>query len=140
MARTVDPDVGDSRSPVTTPTELEKLYRALVAGDLAAAQALCSEDVVLHVPGRSQVAGSYRGPEGVVSYFRSLGELSNGTATTTVDNVAVTTNKAVITQKVTADRSNKQLKDQQNVLLRIEAERVVEGFVYPFDLRVHDQF
>jgi uncharacterized protein len=139
MAQTVDPDVGDS-SQVATPTELEKFYRALVTGDLAAAQGICAEDVVLHVPGRSQIAGSYRGPEGVVSYFRSLGELSDGTATTTIDNLAVAPNKAVVTQKVTAIRSTKELKDQQNVLLRIEAGRVVEGFVYPFDLRVHDAF
>ena len=140
MAQTVDPDVGGSRPPVTTPTDLERFYRALVAGDLSAAQAICSEDVVLHVPGRSQISGSYRGPEGVVSYFRSLGELSDGTATVIIDNLAIAPSKAVVTQKVTATRSNKELKDQQNVLLRIEGKRVVEAFVYPLDLRVHDAF
>jgi ketosteroid isomerase-like protein len=140
MARTVDPDIPDSRSPIEAPSDLERLYRAMVSGDLSAAHALCAEDVVLHVPGRSQIAGSYRGPEGVASYFRSLNELSGGSAATTIDNFATAPSKAVVTQKVKASRADKELKDQQNVLLRIEGDRVVEAFVYPFDLRTHDGF
>lgn len=140
MAHTVDPDVGGSIPPVTAETDFERRYRALVSGDVAAAHVICSEDVLLRVPGRSRIAGSYRGPEGVVAYFQSLRELSGGTASISMENFATAPGKAVVTQTLTATRVPRELKDHQNVLLRIESGQIVEAFVYPYDLRAHDEF
>jgi ketosteroid isomerase-like protein len=140
MARTVDPDVGGSIPSVTGETDFERRYRALVSGDLAAAHDICSEDVVLRVPGRSRIAGSYKGPEGAVAFFDSLRELSGNTVAVSIENFATAQGKAVITQTVTARRGSRELRDHQNVLLRIESGQIAEAFVYPYDLRAHDRF
>ena len=140
MARTVDPDVGGSIPSVTGETDFERRYRALVSGDLAAAHDICSEDVVLRVPGRSRIAGSYKGPEGAVSFFDSLRELSGNTVAVSIENFATAAGKAVITQTVTARRGPRELRDHQNVLLRIDSGQIAEAFVYPYDLRAHDEF
>lgn len=140
MPQSTDPKVGESTAPAPNTMELERLWRAVLSGDTVAAQSLCSADVVMRVPGRSQIAGSYRGPEGVVAYFAALQSLSGGTAVTTVENVASAPGKAVVTQKVRAKRGQRELTDSQNVLLRIQGARVAEAFVYPHDLRAHDAF
>jgi ketosteroid isomerase-like protein len=50
-----------------------RFFAALVAGDVAKAEAQLAEDVTWHIPGRSSVAGVYTGREGVMTFFEKWG-------------------------------------------------------------------
>jgi ketosteroid isomerase-like protein len=54
-------------------------YAAFAAGDLDAIRAKMAPDVVWHVEGRNDLAGTYRGIDEVVGYFVRLFEVSGGT-------------------------------------------------------------
>jgi len=57
-------------------------YQANVAtGNIDAARTVFDPEVVYTVPGRSQLAGTYTGPDAVMGYFGRLMELTNGTYT-----------------------------------------------------------
>jgi hypothetical protein len=52
--------------------------RQLAAGDLASARTIFWPDVTYTVPGRSRLAGTYRGPDEVMGYLGSLVALTDG--------------------------------------------------------------
>ena len=54
-------------------------YEAFARGDLDAIRDLLAPDIVWHVPGRSTLAGDYRGIDAVLTYFGELFTRSAGT-------------------------------------------------------------
>ncbi|HWH29650.1 MAG TPA: nuclear transport factor 2 family protein [Mycobacteriales bacterium] len=58
---------------------IEQGYANFARGDLDAIREVMSPDVVWHVPGRSSMAGDYRGRDAVIGYFLELFERSGGT-------------------------------------------------------------
>jgi ketosteroid isomerase-like protein len=58
---------------------LNRGYDAFEKGDLDTLRGLFTDDVAFHIPGRSQVAGDYRGQDEVFGFFGRLVELSGGT-------------------------------------------------------------
>ena len=51
---------------------------ALQRADPVAISTLLADDVVYHFPGRSSVAGTYRGRDAVMGLFRAFGQLPGG--------------------------------------------------------------
>ncbi len=66
---------------------LRMAYDAQARGDIDAYLDLLSEDVVLHVPGRSRIAGEYRGKEEVRGHFMEIASLWGGTFRTEIHDV-----------------------------------------------------
>lgn len=54
-------------------------YDAFNTGDVDALMELFAADVVQHVPGDGPLAGTYKGPEAVLTYYGKLGEMTDGT-------------------------------------------------------------
>ena len=53
--------------------------RLYTHGDVSGVRAVLSSDIAWHVPGTSPIAGTYRGPDQVVSYMLARRALANGT-------------------------------------------------------------
>jgi ketosteroid isomerase-like protein len=53
-------------------------YAAFNSGDLDTLRAILSHDVVQHVPGASQIAGTFKGIDAVLGYYGKLAELTGG--------------------------------------------------------------
>jgi ketosteroid isomerase-like protein len=53
-------------------------YEAFAKGDIPAVVAIWADDIVWHVPGRSPLAGDYRGAQEVLGFFAQLQERSEG--------------------------------------------------------------
>jgi len=58
---------------------VRKGYHAFNTGDLTTLGTLLSKDVTHHVPGQSRFAGSHKGIDSVLDYYRQLAELTDGT-------------------------------------------------------------
>src|SRR2546423_15493491 len=65
-------------------------------GDLEAVRELLAEDVAWHVPGRSPIAGDYRGRDEVLRYFVTRRELAHATFRILVRGVLADDERAVI--------------------------------------------
>jgi len=57
---------------------VRQAYAAQSRGDMEGYLALLADDFVLHIPGRSQIAGDYQGHEEVRRHFREIAALSGG--------------------------------------------------------------
>jgi ketosteroid isomerase-like protein len=60
-------------------TLVRRGYEAFNARDMDTLRSIFARDVVQHVPGASQVAGTYKGVDGVLGYYGKLAELTDGT-------------------------------------------------------------
>ncbi len=54
-------------------------YDALLAGDVSAAAVVLDDASILHVPGRSGLAGDYQGTEAIVGLFGRMAEYTHDT-------------------------------------------------------------
>ena len=54
-------------------------YAAFNSGDVDTLRSVLSHDVVQHVPGTSQIAGTYKGIDSVLGFYGKLAELTDGT-------------------------------------------------------------
>ena len=70
---------GDVNAPSADVQLVQRYLDAVERGDDAAAKTLLADDVILHVPGRSPVSGSYKGVDDVLEYVHKVMQLSNGT-------------------------------------------------------------
>lgn len=61
------------------PQAVEILYRALAGVDGSTTPELLDDGTLLHVPGRSGVAGQYQGRGAILGLLRDLTELTEGT-------------------------------------------------------------
>ena len=58
---------------------VRSMVDAFMRGDLAAVGAAFADDAVWELPGRSAVAGEYRGPDAIIGFLAKAYELSGGT-------------------------------------------------------------
>jgi ketosteroid isomerase-like protein len=69
---------------------------ALAAKDLQALESALDEGSVLHVPGRSGLAGRYQGGDAIVGVLRRMAALTNGTLRTSPLRVLAATDHAIV--------------------------------------------
>lgn len=70
--------------PTDSVTRVRAGYAAFAAGDLEAVRKDFAPGIAWHAPGRSGLAGTYRGPDAVLRYFLDLFERSGGTLSITL--------------------------------------------------------
>lgn len=118
-------------------------YAAFAAGDIATVLELVAPDCVWHVGGRSQLAGDYVGHEQILGYFGLLLELSEGTFTVTLDDVAESATTQMVTSVVslTATRQGKTLQTRMILLGRSDdSGRLAECWWFTEDAYAVDAF
>lgn len=128
-----------STLPESAASAFEDRYRRFLAGD-ERGPSVFGTDAVLHVPGRSRVAGTYSGDEQIRSYLRSLGELSGGTVRIDLEDVSDHGPYVVAWQRLTASREGRTLDDQQCLRVLVRNGKAGEAWLYPADLQAHDEF
>lgn len=84
-------------------------YAAFASGDFAAINDMFADDIVWHVPGDSPMSGDYKGKEEVFGYFGALMQETGGTFKAEVQDVFANDTRAVVLQRITADRNGNHL-------------------------------
>jgi ketosteroid isomerase-like protein len=119
---------------------LRSAYDALVSGDIEALVGFLAPDVSAHVPGRSQVAGDYRGLEQVLGYVGNLTELSGGTLRFRVHDLLAGEEHGVVLINDKAEREGRSL-DLNNVhAWHLGDGKLKEIWIYPGDVYAWDDF
>jgi len=128
----------------TTPSDagvLRRFYAALQAGDMTTVAALLAPGVVLHVPGRSRVAGDYHGLEGVGRFAALSGAIATGGTRLTVLDVLAGVDHAAVLCHVEGRRPGHAALDNRTIhLARLEAGRIAEVWYHNFDQHAVDAF
>ncbi len=126
---------------LTTDTEVAAaLYRALVTGDLIGAAGHLDPDVVLHVPGSHALAGTHRGPDGVLAFVDGTRARTDSGETIEVLDVLAGGRGTAVHCRVTATRGERRLDNSTIHLLRLRHGRVTEIHLHNFDGAAVDAF
>ena len=115
-------------------------YAAFARGDLDAIRELMAHDVVWHEPGRSPIAGDYKGPDGVMRLLRDLRDRSDGTFAIDLIDVVPNADRVIALQEETATRKDRHLDVASAVDFEIHRGKITEVTVYQSDSYQFDAF
>jgi uncharacterized protein len=119
---------------------IRRVYQDFESGDLDLLGVVMAQDVVWHEPGRSSLAGDYKGPEAVLAFLGQLKVRSGGTFKIEILDVLTKTERAVVFQRETATRNGKSLDVIAAVDFEIHHEKITEVTVYQADTYQFDEF
>lgn len=115
------------------------LWEAIAAGDAHALGGILDEKCSWRMPGRSPLAGSHEGIEGVTAFMARVGELSDD-LTAELQDVYVSERGAVLHYSIEARRGSSTLDTQHLFCARIENGLVTDAFFAPVDQERYDRF
>jgi uncharacterized protein len=113
---------------MTHPNEelVRKGYEAFATGDMDTMRQVLDADVIWHAPGRSALAGDFRGIDEVLGYFGRSLEATQGTLRVVLEEVMVNDHGAAAVQRSSGQRNGKSLDDVGVNTFRIRDGRAVE--------------
>jgi ketosteroid isomerase-like protein len=119
---------------------MRRAYQDFESGDLDLLQVVMGQDVVWHEPGRSSLAGDYKGPEAVLGFLGQLRARSGGTFKIEILDVLSEPGRAVVLQRETATRNGRTLDVIAAVDFEIHNGKITEVTVYQADTYQFDEF
>lgn len=119
---------------------LRMAYDAQARGDIDAYIDLLSDDVVLHIPGRSRIAGDHGGKEEVRRHFAEVAALSGGTFRTQVHDVLAGEEHVVGLVDARAERDGQMVAMPRVHVWHVRNGKLAEGWVHPVDQYSYDSF
>ena len=120
---------------------VRRASQALERGDMQTFLGLASEDVVFHVPGRSELAGDHRGKEAVHRVFERETELCGGNRPQVdAHDVLASEEHGVVLHKVKFQRQAKSLEDNSVLVFQLTEGRISEIWLHPQNLYANDEF
>jgi len=121
-------------------TLVRKGYEAFNEADIAAIQEVLAHDVVWHEPGRSPLAGDYKGTDEVLGFLRRLHDLSDGTFQAELVALLTDAERVTAFQRATGRRGDQELDTLDVVDFEIHQQHVTEVSVYRSDMYAFDEF
>jgi ketosteroid isomerase-like protein len=119
---------------------VRRAYQDFESGDLDLLGVVMANDVAWHEPGRSTLAGDYKGPEAVLGFLGQLKARSGGTFKIEIVDVLSEPERAVVLQRETATRGDKSLDVVTAVDFEIHHGKITEITVYQADTYQFDEF
>jgi ketosteroid isomerase-like protein len=123
---------------------LEEFYaaqRRFYAGEDNAEElkALLADDIAWHVPGRSRIAGHYRGHDDVLAYFTTRRDLASATFRVTPRGMLVDDERVVQFAGGSVERGGRTWEWETVGVYRIADGRIAECWLLPFDQYAFDE-
>ena len=119
---------------------MRRAYEAFNTGDMDTLTELM-DDTVWHLPGRSSMAGEYKGRGETLAYFGQLAQETGGTFRAELQHLAADGDTRVVgIQRSTADRDGKHLDVSDCIVFQLKDGRVTDGREHFEDLYGWDEF
>jgi len=116
-------------------------YEAFNNADIATLASLFSQDVIQHVPGKSALAGDYKGIEAVLGYYGQLAELTGNTfRADLVDAHADGAGHVMALHQITATRNGVTRVSRGSILFSFIGTKVTDLLELHADLEGDDTF
>ena len=115
-------------------------YEAFATGDMATLNELFADDIVWHAPGRSEIAGTFKGKDEVFANLQKNMELTGGTFRLEIHALVADDEHAVALLRARAEREGKVLDDNTVQVFHIKDGKVTESWLHPADAYASDEF
>jgi ketosteroid isomerase-like protein len=117
----------------------DRQNRFYAGGEQGSVDAMLTDDVVWHVPGRSAIAGDYRGRDEVLRYFARRRELAETTLRIDVRGVLADDERSVILAGGEVEYGGETFAWGTVGIFRVVEGRIAECWVIPHDQRAFDE-
>ena len=121
-------------------TLVRKGYEAFNQADIASIREVLAHAVVWHEPGRSVLAGDYKGADEVLGFLHRLHDLSGGTFRAELVALVADAERVTAFQRATGRRGDRELDCLDVVDFEIHQHHVTEVSVYRSDMYAFDEF
>lgn len=109
-------------------TLIRQAVEAFNQGNPGAVMALIDEDAVFHVPGRSPIAGKYRGKAEIGRFFQQMSRLSDGSQQIDLKGLLTGGDDLVVAiWMARASRQNKTYEGLAGWIFKLQNGRIIEG-------------
>jgi ketosteroid isomerase-like protein len=115
-------------------------YAAFVTGDLPAVLGTFADDIEWVVPGRTGLAGVYKGTDEVVRFFTELGERSAGSFTLEVIDVMESGDRVIAVVRERAARGDRSLDVVNLHYWEMRDGKATRFIAYEYDQYLEDEF
>ncbi|MBW3589645.1 MAG: nuclear transport factor 2 family protein [Actinobacteria bacterium] len=119
---------------------LRKGYKAFSESDLETIGTLFADDVVWHNPGKSSIAGDYKGKEQVFELFGKVTQETGGTFKTEVHDVIANDEHAVVLVTTSAEKGGKSYEGNGVGVYHVKDGKVTEAWQLAEDQYAIDEF
>jgi ketosteroid isomerase-like protein len=118
---------------------LLRLFAAIREGDVDRLAPAVDSETSLEVPGRSRLAGTHRGPQGLSEYLRTRRQGLDEFEAFGED-LALSEDHAVLLYAVRARRGAERVTSHEALVAHSQDGRLAEMFLYVFDQAAFDRF
>jgi ketosteroid isomerase-like protein len=115
-------------------------YKLFSAGDMDGLKKLFTPDFVHHIPGSSQIAGDYNGPDAAIGLYGKLFELSGGTFKVDLKGTKSDGDTVAATHHATAERDGQKLDQDQVLNFTVKDGKLARIDEQPSDQAAYDAF
>ena len=119
---------------------LRDVDKAQQAGDIDTFLGFFTDDVVMHVTGRSSLAGDYKGKDQVFGFFGKLMELTDGTSKVEVHDLLANDEHGVAVVKESGTRNGRSHEGNATHVFHIRDGKVTEFWDAQVDQYAADEF
>ncbi len=119
---------------------LRRAYDAFDKGDMDTLRELFQPDIIGHVPGRSQVAGDYKGVDEVLMLFGKLNELSGESFNAEVHAILADDEHGAVLGTQTGQRDGKTLTSSTIEVFHFQGGKISEFWALAVDQYAEDEF
>jgi len=119
---------------------LRKGYEAFAKADLDTIQGLFADDVVWHIPGKSPIAGTYKGRDEVLGFLGEVISRSEGTFSLDLHDVLASDDHAVALTRSSAQRQGRTLDVPGTATYHVRDGKVAEAWIFSGDQSAEDEF
>ena len=135
---------GERAGPRPDPASVVSAFNACqrdayAGGDLDSLRPRLTEDVVWHVPGRSQISGEHRGIDAVLAYFHRRRTMTDHSFRVTVHGLSVVGDRVVQLAGGRALRGGRERGWETVGVFRVDGDRIAECWLVPFDQYAFDE-
>ena len=119
---------------------VRRIFAAFEQKDGFRLRGLFAEDAVWHVPGKSVMAGTYRGREAIFGFLGRLPKETGGTYTSRLIDVLASDERAAALYRASGTRHGRQLDLDQLLLFRFDGVLVRDVLALPTDPAAFEAF
>jgi len=119
---------------------IRRYSAALTAGKASDALPYYADDLVLHIPGRSPHAGTFRGQDAVLAYYTRMFRDTEGRFEPLgVDDILASDTRAASLVRWRVERDGRSIEVDRVVIYRIEDGKIAEIWVRDWDQYAYDE-
>jgi len=125
---------------MSTRALVKRMTEALLRGDMTTVQECWAEDIIWRFPGRSVIAGVFRGKKAVLKNLSEGARAHGGRTDYTPRAFFGDERYGAVLYEITSTRNGKTLTEIRFMLCTIDNDKIVEVRIYPEDQYALDEF